>query len=644
MLSGQYPQSSTSPFLSKILPIVAILFTTLISILLIWQRDVRAVGTFRDAVLSNPGTTGFVRQIIAGFLGFLWIYVAGAVFNLTTRLRLASPERTPTLRSLNVWVACGIQRVDLSLPILYIGLTAAFVLAGQAIGSVWAGAITPVLSPKSLNGTDNITSPVFHSPWFTSQFADQGDAEGVDDTVCQTSNKLAGFIPACPVPGLQNLILDSARSATTYNGLPRNHSKNDNPSWSYIGRSYGVGSSVGVALRPDSYDDLLSYSYYETGYDVESSCIYNTTSAFDLTLVYENFQPANGSNVELNIYVASGFLPSSYLDSDLVTFPLVQSNQTSEGLLTWAATSKNNLNYASIVAQGSYSSFNNIQCLFDFVLTNFSVTVNVTSSTIKVLPLNAIPSESLNEFDSNDYLVGNVMASLGLLAQTAASTSFESLGENLYDNWQTFNQSIGFQSNLAGSNATQETYNTSAVSNGNDTAIFSAVQDSFNAMLDDILGGFGAAQLYWEGTTDSESETTTILPLNSQYLSIRLGQDGYIFATLAINLVILIIAIEEAIRTRNWKGLPLLDYLNLTSMVVASSAGGNGVAEACTQKHKHGEIWKGKSGSKEAGEVRVRLMQSKEDEIPRIKLADIHSVSDFEKESTNSESDALVES
>ena len=245
--------------------------------------------------------------------------------------------------------------------------------------------------------------------------------------------------------------------------------------------------------------------------------------------------------------------------------------------------------------------------------------------------------------DSNDYLVGNVMASLGLLAQTAASTSFESLGENLNDNWQTFNQSIGFQSNLAGSNATQETYNTSAVSDGNDTAIFSAVQDSFNAMLDDILGGFGAAQLYWEGAIDPASNTTTILPLDSQYSAIRLGEDGYIFATLAINLIILVIAMEEAIRTRNWKGLPLLDYLNLSSMIVASSAGGTGVAEACTQKHKKGEIWKGKSGSKEAGEVRVRLMQSGEDEIPRIRLAETQSVSDFEKESCSTESDALVE-
>lgn len=203
MFLKQDVPSSISHFsnIRKVLPIVAILFTTLVSILLIWQRDVRAVGTFRDAVLSNPGTTGFVKQIIAGLLGFLWIYVAGAVFNLTTRLRLASPERTPTLRSLNVWVACGIQRVDLSLPILYMGLTAAVVLAGQAIGSVWGGAITPVLSPKLLNGSDNITSPLFNAPWFTTQFVGQEDSGGVDDVICMTSNKLVGYIPACPVPG-----------------------------------------------------------------------------------------------------------------------------------------------------------------------------------------------------------------------------------------------------------------------------------------------------------------------------------------------------------------------------------------------------------------------------------------------------------
>ena len=238
--------------------------------------------------------------------------------------------------------------------------------------------------------------------------------------------------------------------------------------------------------------------------------------------------------------------------------------------------------------------------------------------------------------------MGNVMASLDLLAQTAASPAFETLGESLNDNWQTFNQSIGFQANISGSNATQETCNTSAVYVGNETSLFSTVQDSFNAMLDDIIGGFGAAQLYWEADMNSDIVDTIELPVDSWHSAIRLGQDGYIFATLAISLVILVLAIEESIRTRYWEGLPLLDYLSLTSMVVASSAGGTGVAEACTQKQKQGKMWKGESGSKEAGEVRVRLMQSKKDEIPRIQLAEAQNAADVEKERGMTETDSLV--
>ena len=219
--------------------------------------------------------------------------------------------------------------------------------------------------------------------------------------VRDTTSFIENVVDLCP--GLQNLIIDSARSATSYNGLPRNHSKNDNPSWSYAGRSYGVGSSTGIAALPDSYDNLLYYNYYETGYNVESKCTFNSTSAFNLSLVSRDFQPGNKSNIELNIWVASGFLPNSdlTLESDFISFPLIQTNQTTDSLLTWAATSKNSLNYASIAAYGEeYSSFDSIQCGIDFVLTNFSVTVNVTSSTIEVIPFTTIPSEDFNDCKS----------------------------------------------------------------------------------------------------------------------------------------------------------------------------------------------------------------------------------------------------
>lgn len=76
----------------KIRPIFAILFTTLFSALLIWQRDVKSIGTFRDLVMDNPGTSSFIKQMIAGVLGTLWIYATGSIFNLTTRLRLTDSK------------------------------------------------------------------------------------------------------------------------------------------------------------------------------------------------------------------------------------------------------------------------------------------------------------------------------------------------------------------------------------------------------------------------------------------------------------------------------------------------------------------------------------------------------------------------
>ena len=104
----------------KIRPMIALLFITSLSVLLVWQRTQTSIGAFRDAVMDNPGTTSCIKQLIAFLLGALWIYVAGSIFNLTTRLRLAG-DRKPTLLTLNIWVALGLQRIRLQPPyLLYI--------------------------------------------------------------------------------------------------------------------------------------------------------------------------------------------------------------------------------------------------------------------------------------------------------------------------------------------------------------------------------------------------------------------------------------------------------------------------------------------------------------------------------------------
>ena len=405
--------------------------------------------------------------------------------------------------------------------------------------------------------------------------------------------------------GLQNLVLDSASSATTYDGKARIHSKNDNPAWSYIGRSYGVGSSQGITNLSLVSGDLLGYNYTETGYLVDTSCTYNATSAFNLTKVLSNYEPANGSDIALNIFVASGTLPNAIDNTDFINYALVLTNRTGvpdDELLTWTANSKNGANVISIVGSGDYEIYDKMQCSVDFTLTRFQVKVNVTSSTINVTVPSLDQTFQDDSFDASHHLKSNAMASLSLLAQTASSVAFEVLGESLSNNARTFNQSL-LNTNI--------TFDPNQEFEGNDTSILQAAEDSFNAMIDDILVGYGAAQLFWgRGVGGSNTgDISSNASVTSTYDSTRLGQDGYIFATLAINILLIIIGLEEAIRTRYWKQMPLLDYLDLKSVIVATSAGGKEIWEDCSNRHPQGKMWDGSNSSKEAAAVRVRLGQ-----------------------------------
>ena len=377
---------------------------------------------------------------------------------------------------------------------------------------------------------------------------------------------------------------------------------------------------------------ILSYSYYETGYNVNSTCGYNSSSNFTLDTVFKGFTPSNGSDISLDVLLARGKLPNSNDDDNEISFPLVLTNQTSNpGILTWGADFKNNIGIAAIAASDPYGPFNKIQCTINFIQTNFSVGVNVTNSTIIVEPVNTLDKSISNTFDEHNYLIGNAMASLGLLAQTTASLTYENLGESLNDNWQIYNKSI------KSGNAVERP---NLASRRNDTSPVSAVEDSFNAMLDDILVGYGAAQLEWNTQQPGAARNIT---LRNQYSAIRLGQDSYIFATIAINILILLIAVEEAVRTDNWKQIPLLDYLDLKSVIVAVSAGGRDIAEDCRTRHETGTGLDGQSRNKEAADVRIRLIQGSDDfsRGPVIALARVGSEK-VEKDVRDAESTRLV--
>ena len=120
---------------------------------------------------------------------------------------------------------------------------------------------------------------------------------------CKSSPSKTGAF-SCSVPYLQGPILMSASFANSLNGEPRKPSKIDHPSWSYRGRSYGVGSSSGW-ISP-SISHALAYNYTEFGYAAKTHCPKKSSSNFGITLV-----PEEGDERRVTVWEVAGYLPNS---------------------------------------------------------------------------------------------------------------------------------------------------------------------------------------------------------------------------------------------------------------------------------------------------------------------------------------------
>ena len=134
-------------------------------------------------------------------------------------------------------------------------------------------------------------------------------------------------------------------------------------------------------------------------------------------------------------------------------------------------------------------------------------------------------------------------------------------------------------------------------------ATLSAITDSFPAMIDDILVAFGSAQL---ALSNASSPTAAAASMPA----VQIGQDIYIFATAGVNAALLLLVAIEAVRTRFWRELPLFDYTNIKTMIVASSAGRGGIAQEVGFRHGAvGTVWVGDSKDKMADGIEIQLVQ-----------------------------------
>ena len=136
--------------------------------------------------------------------------------------------------------------------------------------ALWAGAITPVLSTLTVDSTTRV--PKYQRDPKNLYWNQSGTAElqGGYNTSSTPFGDFS-FFPAFPYA---NLIMGSASRASVRNNT---HPKYDNTRYAFTGRSYTVGSSVGLAGDVLETPYIVQYSYEEVGYKTSVSCIVNGT-------------------------------------------------------------------------------------------------------------------------------------------------------------------------------------------------------------------------------------------------------------------------------------------------------------------------------------------------------------------------------
>ncbi|KAM0803359.1 hypothetical protein BDR22DRAFT_801662 [Usnea florida] len=376
------------------------------------------------------------------------------------------------------------------------------------------------------------------------------------------------------------------------NNSPRLHAKFDNSDWTYIDRSYGVGSSVALASPQSSTSASVNstekYHYLEDGYLSNVNCIKNSTSAFAIDLE----ETSVGAD-PISVYSASGTLPNEP-PGVFEYYPIVSWHDDYSEILAWAARSINGRSTIAIASgRQNYTNFNQTQCEVNFTPTTFNVSVDPIVKTLQVF---AVPNISATDIDPTGNLTANVINSLNLLSRMSGTLYQPILGEALSLNTINMARRLSSQ-DPSSSNEGSEVTNTNITTLG--------VAASFTAMIDDILVAYGASQVINAKDTIPSSVTGTVK-------AVRVGESPYTVIVFCLNAVILVALGFEAVRTRYWIQLTKFDPLDIKSIIVSASAGGGELAKMLG-------VWDGDARHVGLRRLRVRVDGEKEGGILAIR-------------------------
>ncbi|KAJ4420465.1 hypothetical protein N0V82_004342 [Gnomoniopsis sp. IMI 355080] len=578
--SQKHTGAGNATLLDRSAPIAALMVPFIVSTILVSMSNIRALGGVRVNIEDHRTTVSVVVQLLATVMGLLQMTVLTSVMRASFSLHLSNkPMRLDTVGLFN---ALLIPRISWSLTRTGVLIALSLLVIAQGPGALWAGALTPIITSEPFKlGSIAV-------PQFTEATADIWDSEfylNEENDVwnyvqnCTAVRGEMTSVSNCPVPNYQAALLASAREASSSQGL-RNHSKPDNAMWTYRGRSYGLGSSQGLVTVQDIPPDhkLLKYAYNETGYLASVQCARNDSSSLEFEL---------STSVDIvDIWEITGTLPNS-VSSEL--YPVMAWHRDSlddATVLGWVGVSNNGSHMIGVQASKQYGNFSNIQCTVTFEPTMFSVTVNLTTHTLVVLPVSSNDSHII-DIDSTGHLQGNTIHSVNLLARMSTSLYVSVLGETLTYNLETVISSLNNKSNDISDPALQ------------------ATSDSFLAIIDDVLGIYGGAQLVL-------SNASTQVATYGSFEAVQIGQPWYQRAVLVINIGLLVLVLVEGLRTRWWRGLPCFDLLDFKSVTAAASCAGTGLMEELRRTYQdrgssRDGNWMGSPSDRILGSLAVQL-------------------------------------
>lgn len=436
-------------------------------------------------------------------------------------------------------------------------------------GALWAGALTPVVmsihssstavlevpqyGPTSKNIWGNLTwlrpEPFIHNP--------------------------NGIFSYSPNYNLVGLILTQAASASDIGNATQPVRKLDNTRYSYAGRSYGIGSSVGLVDESFAQNTTRGYTYNETGYLTQVQCIVNSTSDWAISDAEDGFESSLP-----NLYMVAGTLTNGNFEHYAAC-----GFGSPDSIVALVGSAGQNRNVFAIAAGKIYAALDKIQCTVDFIPAEFSVSVNRTERLITTELL--ANGSDVKDIDPTGQMKAITMRMPTSFSQQHACDLYTSLLGN------TFTQNIQALAN--------NTINNGTKANTTEQTL-RGVQDSLTSMLDNSLLAFSSAQLMIP-------HDVYPVPVSLSSSAVRIGQSRYIYAVAAVNFAIFLLGLLELIRTRVWKGLSRFDFTDVRSLVVGVAKGGTVIAEEAEKIRVHHDTGYriDRSEDRALGSIRVRL-------------------------------------